>query len=92
VEDWLSVLAHTEPLLLSRLLLQRRWLTLHRLSLPVSLLSEARADFVVHHWPAVAARIADDIANHRLPPPDQPVVIQARYHPRAMADQFAQEF
>jgi len=39
-----------------------------------------------------AAQIADDIPNHRLLLPAQPVLIQAQYHPRAKAAEFAQEF
>lgn len=92
IEDWFSRLAGIEPLRLARLLGTRRWLTLHRLNLPRFLVENARLDVIVHDWPAVAARIADDMANHRLPPPEVPVLIPARYHPRAKAAEFAQEF
>jgi hypothetical protein len=92
IEDWFSRLAGIEPLHLSHLLATRRWLTLHRLNLPRALVAESRAEVVAHDWPAVAAKIAEDMANHQLPAPDEPRYIQARYHPRAPAVEFAQEF
>jgi hypothetical protein len=92
VEDWLSHLAQCDLLGLTRQLARHRWLTLHRLSLPAAMCRGLTVDVIAHDWPAVAGQIAEDIASHTLPAPDEPRYLQARYHPRAQAAAFAQEF
>jgi hypothetical protein len=91
-EDWFWRLSRTDMQTLIASMTTTRWLTLHRLSLPSGIDRGLRADLIVHDWGALAARIADDIANHRLPAPDAPQRIEAAGHPRACAADFAQEF
>lgn len=91
-EDFFAWLARSELPGLCRHIAGRTWLTLHRLSLPFGAAGNLAADLVIHDWSALATRIAGDIADRRLPPPDAPQFIPAQWHPRARVEDFTQEF